>query len=179
VSILTTRSPLQNAWKFERDDSSRRQEVSYEEMNVGQLLWCLMSCLFVRNVRDSRWINIASSEGQESWGVRNACNWAAIGKSRHCLNGKDWAVCGLSVYGFASSFGCRSATAMIGGRPAARMGDFTLHGGSIVLGCPMMIIGGLRLRQAARCVSLLPEQEIYGSLQAAQEIWRTGWIEEE
>jgi hypothetical protein len=81
-------------------------------------------------------------ERQEVGGIRNVCNWAAIGKNRHCLNGKDWAVCGLSVYGFASSFGCRSATVMIGGRPAARMGDFTLHGGLIVLGCPMVIIGG-------------------------------------
>ena len=75
-------------------------------------------------------------------GFRNVCNWAAIGKSRHCLNGKEWAVCGLSVYGLASSFGCRSAIVMIGSRPADRMGDFTLHGGSIVLGCLMAIIGG-------------------------------------
>ena len=35
-----------------------------------------------------------------------------------------------------------SATVMIGGRPAARMGDSTAHGGSIVLGCPTVIIGG-------------------------------------
>jgi uncharacterized Zn-binding protein involved in type VI secretion len=31
---------------------------------------------------------------------------------------------------------------MIGGRPAARMGDTTAHGGSIVLGCPTVMIGG-------------------------------------
>jgi len=35
-----------------------------------------------------------------------------------------------------------SATVTIGGLPAARMGDTTAHGGSIVLGCPTVIIGG-------------------------------------
>jgi uncharacterized Zn-binding protein involved in type VI secretion len=35
-----------------------------------------------------------------------------------------------------------SATVMIMGMPAARMGDSTAHGGSIVLGCPTVIIGG-------------------------------------
>lgn len=35
-----------------------------------------------------------------------------------------------------------SATVMIGGLPAARMGDTTAHGGSIVLGCPTVMIGG-------------------------------------
>jgi len=35
-----------------------------------------------------------------------------------------------------------SATVLIGGMPAARMGDTTAHGGSIVLGCPTVIIGG-------------------------------------
>lgn len=35
-----------------------------------------------------------------------------------------------------------SATVMIGGRPAARMGDSTAHGGSIVVGCPTVLIGG-------------------------------------
>ena len=35
-----------------------------------------------------------------------------------------------------------SATVMIGGMPAARMGDTTAHGGSIVLGCPTVMIGG-------------------------------------
>lgn len=34
-----------------------------------------------------------------------------------------------------------SATVMIGGMPAARMGDSTAHGGSIVLGCPTVMIG--------------------------------------
>ena len=35
-----------------------------------------------------------------------------------------------------------SATVMIGGKPAARMGDTTAHGGSIVAGCPTVMIGG-------------------------------------
>jgi uncharacterized Zn-binding protein involved in type VI secretion len=35
-----------------------------------------------------------------------------------------------------------SATVLIGGMPAARMGDATAHGGSIVAGCPTVIIGG-------------------------------------
>jgi len=35
-----------------------------------------------------------------------------------------------------------SATVMIGGRPAARIGDTTAHGGSIVAGCPTVLIGG-------------------------------------
>jgi uncharacterized Zn-binding protein involved in type VI secretion len=32
-------------------------------------------------------------------------------------------------------------TVLIGGQPAARMGDSTAHGGVIVLGCPTVIIG--------------------------------------
>jgi len=35
-----------------------------------------------------------------------------------------------------------SATVLISGRPAARMGDSTAHGGSIVLGFPTVMIGG-------------------------------------
>jgi uncharacterized Zn-binding protein involved in type VI secretion len=35
-----------------------------------------------------------------------------------------------------------SATVMIGKKPAARMGDSTAHGGTIVLGCPTVMIGG-------------------------------------
>jgi len=35
-----------------------------------------------------------------------------------------------------------SGTVMIGGMPAARMGDMTTHGGIIVLGCPTVLIGG-------------------------------------
>ncbi len=35
-----------------------------------------------------------------------------------------------------------SLTVLIGGKPAARMGDTTMHGGSIVVGCPTVLIGG-------------------------------------
>ena len=35
-----------------------------------------------------------------------------------------------------------SGTVLIGGKPAARMGDSTAHGGTIILGCPTVIIGG-------------------------------------
>lgn len=34
-----------------------------------------------------------------------------------------------------------SGTVMIGGMPAARQGDSTAHGGSIILGCPTVMIG--------------------------------------
>jgi uncharacterized Zn-binding protein involved in type VI secretion len=33
-----------------------------------------------------------------------------------------------------------SATVLIGGKPAARMGDTCAHGGTIVAGCPTVII---------------------------------------
>jgi uncharacterized Zn-binding protein involved in type VI secretion len=35
-----------------------------------------------------------------------------------------------------------SVTVLIGGLPAARMGDLTAHGGTIVMGFPMVLIGG-------------------------------------
>ena len=35
-----------------------------------------------------------------------------------------------------------SATVLIGGMPAARMGDITAHGGTIVAGAPTVLIGG-------------------------------------
>lgn len=35
-----------------------------------------------------------------------------------------------------------SGTVLIGGMPAARMGDSTAHGGTIVAGCPTVLIGG-------------------------------------
>lgn len=35
-----------------------------------------------------------------------------------------------------------SATVLVGSLPAARLGDITAHGGSIVAGCPTVIIGG-------------------------------------
>ncbi|WP_250460699.1 PAAR domain-containing protein [Microbulbifer litoralis] len=34
-----------------------------------------------------------------------------------------------------------STTVMIQGKPAARMGDSTAHGGKIVVGCPTVLIG--------------------------------------
>jgi uncharacterized Zn-binding protein involved in type VI secretion len=34
-----------------------------------------------------------------------------------------------------------SAKVMIGGKPAARLGDSTAHGGSIILGCFTVLIG--------------------------------------
>jgi uncharacterized Zn-binding protein involved in type VI secretion len=35
-----------------------------------------------------------------------------------------------------------SMTVLISGQPAARMGDTTAHGGTIVGGCPTVLIGG-------------------------------------
>lgn len=35
-----------------------------------------------------------------------------------------------------------SSTVLIEGKPAARAGDTTAHGGSIILGCPTVMIGG-------------------------------------
>lgn len=35
-----------------------------------------------------------------------------------------------------------SATVLISGKPAVRMGDSCAHGGSVVLGCPTVLIGG-------------------------------------
>jgi uncharacterized Zn-binding protein involved in type VI secretion len=35
-----------------------------------------------------------------------------------------------------------SMTVLIGNMPAARMGDLTAHGGTIVMGCPTVLIGG-------------------------------------
>lgn len=34
-----------------------------------------------------------------------------------------------------------SFTVLIGGMPAARMGDLTAHGGTIVIGCPTVLLG--------------------------------------
>lgn len=35
-----------------------------------------------------------------------------------------------------------AATVLIEGQPAARMGDLTVHGGRVVIGCPTVLIGG-------------------------------------
>jgi uncharacterized Zn-binding protein involved in type VI secretion len=37
------------------------------------------------------------------------------------------------------AMGC--PTVLFGGKPAARMGDPCAHGGTIVLGCPLVLIG--------------------------------------
>jgi uncharacterized Zn-binding protein involved in type VI secretion len=50
----------------------------------------------------------------------------------------DMAVC----VGPPDTIAMGSATVLIGGMPAARMGDTTAHGGTIVLGCPTVLIGG-------------------------------------
>ncbi len=34
-----------------------------------------------------------------------------------------------------------SVTVLIGGMPAAKMGSMTAHGGSVVLGCPTVLLG--------------------------------------
>jgi len=49
----------------------------------------------------------------------------------------DMAVC----VGPPDSVAAGSATVLIGGKPAARLGDSTAHGGSIVMGCPTVLIG--------------------------------------
>jgi|TARA_B100001059_G_C17820279_1_gene577829 uncharacterized Zn-binding protein involved in type VI secretion len=54
---------------------------------------------------------------------------AVVGDSCTCVGPPDSIIAG-------------SSTVMIGGKPAARMGDSTAHGGSIVIGCPTVIIGG-------------------------------------
>ena len=35
-----------------------------------------------------------------------------------------------------------SVTVLVGGRPQARMGDPTLHGGAIIVGLPTVLVGG-------------------------------------
>jgi uncharacterized Zn-binding protein involved in type VI secretion len=54
---------------------------------------------------------------------------ATLGDMLLCAGGPDTIVLG-------------SATVLIGNKAAARMGDTTAHGGTIVAGCPTVIIGG-------------------------------------
>jgi uncharacterized Zn-binding protein involved in type VI secretion len=54
---------------------------------------------------------------------------ARMGDLCTCVGGPDTIIMG-------------SATVLIGGMPAARMGDVTAHGGTIVIGCPTVLIGG-------------------------------------
>ena len=65
------------------------------------------------------------------------CPTVLIGKMPAALLG-DSLVC----VGPPDSIIGGSATVMIGGKPAARMGDTCAHGGSIVIGCPTVMIGG-------------------------------------
>jgi uncharacterized Zn-binding protein involved in type VI secretion len=60
-----------------------------------------------------------------------------IGKMPAAVLG-DTAVC----VGPPDSIVKGSATVLICGKPAARMGDSTAHGGSVVLGFPTVLIGG-------------------------------------
>ncbi len=48
----------------------------------------------------------------------------------------------LTCTGPPDTIAAGSSTVMICGKPAARMGDSASHGGSIVAGCPTVIIGG-------------------------------------
>jgi uncharacterized Zn-binding protein involved in type VI secretion len=50
----------------------------------------------------------------------------------------DMAIC----VGPPDTIAMGSSTVMIGNMPAARMGDTTMHGGTIVIGCPTVMIGG-------------------------------------
>jgi uncharacterized Zn-binding protein involved in type VI secretion len=40
------------------------------------------------------------------------------------------------------SLSAGSSSVFIGGKAAVRMGDSTAHGGTVVMGCPTVIIGG-------------------------------------
>lgn len=60
-----------------------------------------------------------------------------IGKMTAAVVG-DLAVC----VGPPDSIIKGSATVLLCGKPAARMGDSTAHGGTITLGCPTVLIGG-------------------------------------
>jgi uncharacterized Zn-binding protein involved in type VI secretion len=48
----------------------------------------------------------------------------------------------LTCTGPPDSIVMGSSTVMIGGQPAARLGDSTAHGGVIALGCATVLIGG-------------------------------------
>jgi Uncharacterized conserved protein len=47
----------------------------------------------------------------------------------------------LTCTGPPDTIAAGSSTVMIGGMPAARMGDSTAHGGAIAIGCPTVMIG--------------------------------------
>jgi uncharacterized Zn-binding protein involved in type VI secretion len=48
----------------------------------------------------------------------------------------------LTCVGPPDSIAAGSATVKIGGAAAARVGDSTSHGGAIIIGCPTVMIGG-------------------------------------
>lgn len=48
----------------------------------------------------------------------------------------------LTCTGPPDTIAMGSSTVLIGGMPAARMGDPTAHGGAIVIGCLTVLIGG-------------------------------------
>lgn len=54
---------------------------------------------------------------------------AVVGDTAICVGPPDTIVAG-------------SSSVLCGGKPAARLGDSTAHGGVIVLGCPTVLIGG-------------------------------------
>lgn len=54
---------------------------------------------------------------------------AVVGDSCVCVGPTDTIVKG-------------SSSVLISGSPAARMGDSTAHGGTIIIGCPTVLIGG-------------------------------------
>ena len=49
--------------------------------------------------------------------------------------------CRIHRFGPPDVIALGSFTVLIGGQPAARMGDLTAHGGTIVLGLPTVLIG--------------------------------------
>ncbi len=66
------------------------------------------------------------------------------GKATVLIGGKPAAVLGdkCTCAGPPDSITKGSATVKIGGKPAARMGDSTAHGGVIQAGCMSVLIGG-------------------------------------
>jgi uncharacterized Zn-binding protein involved in type VI secretion len=48
----------------------------------------------------------------------------------------------VCVLGPPNSILVGSTTVLIGSKGAARMGDPTAHGGSVIAGCPTVLIGG-------------------------------------
>ena len=51
-----------------------------------------------------------------------------------------------------------SMSVLIGGRPAARIGDKTAAGGGIVTGCPTVLIGDLAMGGPAFCLKCAAKQ---------------------